>query len=148
MVVDVVVEVKVSVLEVVLVTVTVVVEVVVKDCVVVVVWVILVLVTVACCGHQQDTQLSCFGKLDESMGYLHKLRTHDSSGSEKLYALHPSEFAQLVSQMLFVTVLPDCKSSAWLPTTSTGQTCLDHCPSTHTPVGSQTRAATVTLSLT
>lgn len=84
MVVDVVVEVKVSVLEVVLVTVTVVVEVIVEDCVVVVVWVTLVLVTVACCGHQQDTQLSCFGKFDESMGYVHKLRTHDSRGVDQL----------------------------------------------------------------
>jgi len=144
----VVVEVKVSVLEVVLVNVTVVVEVVVEDCVVVVVWVILVLVIVACCGHQQDTQFTCFGKLDESIGYVHKLRTHDSRGVDQLKALHPSEFAQEVSQVLFVTVLPDNKSSAWLPTTSTGHTALDHCPSTHTLVGSQTRAANVTLSLT
>lgn len=143
-----VVEVKVSVLEVVLVNVTVVVDVVVEDCVVVVVWVILVLVRVACCGHQQDTQFSCFGKLDESIGYVHKLRTHDSRGFDQLKALHPSEFAHLVSQVLCVTVLPDELSSAWLPTTSTGHTALDHCPSTHTLVGSQTRAANVTLSLT
>lgn len=143
-----VVEVKVSVLEVVLVNVTVVVDVVVEDCVVVVVWVILVLVRVACCGHQQDTQFSCFGKLDETIGYVHKLRTHDSRGFDQLKALHPSEFAHLVSQVLCVTVLPDELSSAWLPTTSTGHTALDHCPSTHTLVGSQTRAANVTLSLT
>lgn len=40
--------------------------------------VIVVLVAVACSGHQQDIQFDCFGKLSDSIGYLHKLRTQDS----------------------------------------------------------------------
>lgn len=107
-----VVEVSVSVLDVVLDNVDVVEELLVEDSVVVVVWVRLVLVTVACAGHQQEIQLTCFGKLSDSMGYEHKLRTHDCRTVDQLKALHPFDCRQVVSQMSFVTVLPDCKSSA------------------------------------